>query len=101
MSFLSEEQKVEFRTVLGKLIHRQAGKMIADADQDGDGKLSWDEAKFFGSSEKDKARFEATDFNKDGKIDQEELSKYITELWLRDFEELIPKTDETLAIIFA
>ena len=80
MSFLSEEQKVEFRTVVGKLIHRAAGKMIAKADQDGDGKLSWDEAKMFGSSEEDKAEFEATDFNKDGKIDHEEVIHEISKM---------------------
>ena len=79
MSFLSEEQKVEFRTVVGKLIHRAAGKMIAKADQDGDGKLSWDEIKVFASTEQDKADFEAADFNKDGKVDHEELSKFLTE----------------------
>ncbi len=78
--FLSEEQKVEFRTVVSKLMNRTAGKMIAVADKDGDGILSWDEATiFFGSDEKAKAKFEATDFNKDGKIDQEELNKLLTE----------------------
>ena len=101
MSFLSEEQKVEFRTVVGKLIHRVAGKMIAKADQDGDGKLSWDEAKMFGASEADKADFEATDFNKDGKIDQEELGKFLTEKALGMIKENMPKVEEQSVEIFA
>ena len=101
MSFLSEEQKVEFRTVVGKLIHRAAGKMIAKADQDGDGKLSWDEIKIFASTEEDKADFEAADFNKDGKVDHEELSKFLTEKALNLIKEKMPFVEEQSVVVFA
>ena len=101
MSFLSEEQKVEFRTVVGKLIHRAAGKMIAKADQDGDGKLSWDEIKIFASTEEDKADFEAADFNKDGKVDHEELSKFLTEKALNLIKEKMPFFEEQSVLVFA
>ena len=101
MSFLSEEQKVEFRTVVGKLVHRVAGKMISKADQDGDGKLSWEEAKMFGGSEEDKAEFEATDFNKDGKVDQDELAKFLTEKVLNLIKEKMPMVEEFSGQIFA
>ncbi len=80
MSFLSEEQKVEFKTVVGKLVHRMAVQAISKADQDGDGKLSWDEFKMFADG--NKADFEAADFNKDGKVDQDELIKFLNDVVL-------------------
>ena len=64
--------------------------MIAKADQDGDGKLSWDESKIFGSTEEDQAEFEAMDLNKDGKVDHEELSKFLTEKVFNFIKENMP-----------
>ena len=59
-------------------MHRSASKMIAKADKDGDGKISFDEAAL-GSNEADKAVFEEIDFKKDGKLDEDEVSKYLTD----------------------
>ena len=52
--------------------------MIAKADKDGDGKITFDEA-MFSSSEGDKAVFDEVDFKKDGKLDEDEVSKYLTD----------------------
>ena len=59
-------------------MHRSASKMIAKADKDGDGKITFEEA-MFSSSEGDKAVFEEIDFKKDGKLDEDEVSKYLTD----------------------
>ncbi len=43
ISSLSEEQKLEFRTAVGKVCLKYGAEFIADYDLDGDGKVSWDE----------------------------------------------------------
>ena len=45
MSFLSAEQKQEFRAIAHKFLHRRAGKMIAEADENKDGIISIKELK--------------------------------------------------------
>ena len=57
-SFVTEDQKAEFRTVTHKLLSRSAAKYIARLDKDGDGKASFEEAMVFGASEEQKAEFE-------------------------------------------
>ena len=59
-------------------MHRSASKMIAKADKDGDGKISFEEA-MLGNNEADKAVFKEIDFKKDGKLDEDEVSKYLTD----------------------
>ena len=99
MSFLSAEQKQEFRAIAHKFLHRRAGKMIAEADENKDGVLTWDEVSkmMIGADEariaEEKAEFEATDLNKDGKIDQEELATYMTKVMMLTLKEKTPVID--------
>ena len=100
MSFLSAEQKEEFKDMAKKMCHRVAGKLIAKADSDNDGKLSYEEAaEHFGGSEENKRQFEEViDKNKDGKVDREELGEFLFNMiFERIVEEGIPKADEMLA----
>ena len=46
--------------------------------------------KIFARGEEDKADFEAADLNKDGKVDHEELSKFLTEKVFNFIKENMP-----------
>ena len=50
--------------------------MIAKAHKNGDGKIPWDEFKFYGHHEWDKSKAEAMVLNSDGNIDQTKLSAF-------------------------
>ncbi len=81
-SFVTEDQKAEFRTVARKLWHRVAVKIIAKMDKDGDGKASWEEFMVLGASEEHKAQFKEMDINKDGFADQDEVTTILTQAFL-------------------
>ena len=81
-SFVTEDQKAEFRTVARKLWHRVAVKTIAKMDKDGDGKASWEEFMVIGTIEEAKAAFKEIDINKDGFADQDEVTTILTESFL-------------------
>ena len=75
-------------------MRRTAAKIITKGDQDGDGKISWDEIKIFDDSEEKKAWFQSLDFNKDGNIDQEEVTKYLTDCFMQWLFDGGAKTEE-------
>ena len=57
--------------------------------------------KIFARGEEDKADFEAADLNKDGKVDHEEFSKFLTEKVLNQLKEKMPFIEEQSVAVFA